>query len=223
MKYMRNYFRNILKQIRKSKNGFPGSSAYWESRYLQGGNSGAGSYNRLAEFKAKILNDFCAKNNIEKVIEFGCGDGNQLTLAKYNQYIGLDVSQKSIEICNEKFKNDLTKEFYSLNSTNLGEAKFKSDLVISLDVIFHLVEDDVFNTYMGNLFNVSSKYVIIYSSNYEAKTNVSHVRHRHFTDYIEKKYLNFKLINFIKNQYPFDANDPNNTSFADFYFFEKTK
>jgi hypothetical protein len=29
------------------------------------------------------------------------------------------------------------------------------------------------------------------------------------------------LINFTKNQYPFDANDPNNTSFADFYFFEK--
>ncbi len=34
------------------------SSAYWEERYIQGRNSGNGSYGRLAEFKAKIINDF---------------------------------------------------------------------------------------------------------------------------------------------------------------------
>jgi cyclopropane fatty-acyl-phospholipid synthase-like methyltransferase len=203
------------------KKQFPGSAAYWEKRYEQGGNSGAGSYNRLAEFKAEILNDFCNRNNIQKIIEFGCGDGNQLKLAKYKNYIGLDVSEKSIEICKKIFQKDDTKEFYVLDNLNLKEKLFKADLVLSLDVIFHLVEDSVFETYMNNLFSTFPKYVIIYASNYEFQPKVAHVRHRCFTNYIEKQYPEFSLIDVVKNKYPFDEKDPNNTSFADFYFFEK--
>ncbi|MDR2439202.1 MAG: class I SAM-dependent methyltransferase [Planctomycetaceae bacterium] len=82
---------------------FPGSKRYWDNRYCQGGNSGAGSYGRLAEFKAEILNKFVTENNINSVIEFGCGDGNQLMLANYPYYIGVDVSPKAIEICRELF------------------------------------------------------------------------------------------------------------------------
>ena len=39
------------------------SSNYWESRYKNGGNSGAGSYNQIAKFKTKIINDFIKKEN----------------------------------------------------------------------------------------------------------------------------------------------------------------
>jgi hypothetical protein len=66
---------------------FPGSGKYWDNRYKKCGNSGAGSYGKLAEFKADILNKFISKNNIQSVIEFGCGDGNQLLLANYQCYI----------------------------------------------------------------------------------------------------------------------------------------
>ena len=48
-----------------------------------GGNSGAGSYNKIAIFKAKIMNQFVLENNIQHVIEFGFGDGAQLERAKY--------------------------------------------------------------------------------------------------------------------------------------------
>ncbi|MDR2835487.1 MAG: class I SAM-dependent methyltransferase [Bacteroidales bacterium] len=219
IKYLKRNIEKLRKKIRK--NEFHGSATYWENRYKQGGNSGAGSYNRLAEFKANIINDFCVKNNIEKVIEFGCGDGNQLTLAKYQQYIGLDVSKKSIELCNNMFANDATKQFYELNKVNLSNNKFHSSLAISLDVIFHLIEDDVYYVYMNNLFNASSKYVIIYASNYEAKTLALHVKHRCFTDYVFDKFPKFKLIKVVKNKYPFECNNPNNTSFSDFYFFQK--
>jgi SAM-dependent methyltransferase len=82
---------------------FPGSKRYWENRYCQGGNSGAGSYGELAEFKAETLNKFVAENNIHSVIEFGCGDGNQLMLANYPYYTCVDVSPKAIEICRELF------------------------------------------------------------------------------------------------------------------------
>jgi hypothetical protein len=41
---------------------FQGSESYWKTRYEAGGNSGDGSYNHLAEFKAEILNAFVSEN-----------------------------------------------------------------------------------------------------------------------------------------------------------------
>lgn len=59
------------------------STDYWESRYATGGTSGPGSSGKLAEFKAEVLNSFVRRDNVLSVIEFGCGDGNQLSLASY--------------------------------------------------------------------------------------------------------------------------------------------
>ena len=67
---------------------------YWENRYERGLTSGAGSYGRLAHFKAEVLNEYVNQNKILSVVEFGCGDGAQLSLAKYANYIGLDLSPK---------------------------------------------------------------------------------------------------------------------------------
>src|SRR5690349_10767553 len=59
------------------------TSNYWESRYARGGNSGPGSYGRLAAWKAEFLNDFVRDNEVKSVVELGCGDGNQLRLMRY--------------------------------------------------------------------------------------------------------------------------------------------
>ena len=40
---------------------------YWEKRYAEGGNSGDGSYGRLSEFKAQLLNRFLKENNIDSL------------------------------------------------------------------------------------------------------------------------------------------------------------
>ena len=90
---------------------FPGSQAYWEGRYAGGGTSGAGSYGALAEFKAELLNAFVKDKSVKSVIEFGCGDGHQLSLASYPKYIGLDVSKTAIELCTERFRDDSDKRF----------------------------------------------------------------------------------------------------------------
>ena len=47
---------------------FTNSQEYWRNRYKRGGNSGAGSYNNLAEFKGEIINEFVSKNNVKTVI-----------------------------------------------------------------------------------------------------------------------------------------------------------
>ncbi|MGB3152863.1 MAG: hypothetical protein WBB27_19565, partial [Maribacter sp.] len=78
----------IKNKIFPPKKSFTNSREYWADRYQKGGNSGAGSYNKLAEFKGEIINDFVSKNNIKTVIELGFGDGNQLEYFQFPSYIG---------------------------------------------------------------------------------------------------------------------------------------
>ena len=66
---------------------------------------------KFALFKAEIINTFIAEHGVQSVIEFGCGDGNQLTLARYPIYIGFDVSETAINKCKEIFAADPTKTF----------------------------------------------------------------------------------------------------------------
>ncbi|MFP2997401.1 methyltransferase domain-containing protein [Spongiivirga sp. MCCC 1A20706] len=197
---------------------FPGSKNYWEKRYSKKGNSGPGSYNRLAIFKAEILNDFVAKNDIKSVMEFGCGDGNQLKLAQYPDYTGIDVSTTAISLCRNLFEGDNDKTFYEYHDDTFRSTKV--DLTLSLDVIYHLIEDTVFAMHMNDLFKHSNRYVVIYSSNFHSKQTF-HERDRKFTDWIEKHQADWKLIDTIKNKFPFDPNDPDNTSKADFFIYKK--
>ena len=55
-----------------------GSAAYWEKRYAASGTSGVGSYALFAQFKADVVNQFVATHGVHSVVEFGCGNGNQL-------------------------------------------------------------------------------------------------------------------------------------------------
>jgi SAM-dependent methyltransferase len=197
--------------------GFRDSSTYWEKRYQQGKTSGVGSYGRLAEFKAEILNDFVGSNGVQSVIEFGCGDGTQLALAKYPRYVGVDVAQGSIAICEQRFAGDTTRRFYLTSGLPKDLGKF--DLALSLDVLYHLVEDTIFDAYMRSLFAHAGRFVIIYSSNKIEPSGVPHVRHRVFTKWVEENAPQWKQTGYVPNRYPHDRKRLDDTSFADFYFF----
>lgn len=202
---------------------FPGSQKYWEHRYAKKGNSGAGSFGRLGEFKAQIINQFVRENDIKSVIEFGCGDGSQLSLAAYPEYIGLDVSPTAIELCQKKFPGDLSKKFFLLEPLSSSEDKYLNiaDLALSLDVIYHLTEDEVYRKYMKTLFDSAKKYAIIYSSNHDENQSY-HIKHREFTRWIQQNARDWQLIKRIDNAYPYDASNPENTSWSDFYIFKKS-
>jgi hypothetical protein len=199
---------------------FQGSGSFWEDVYREGGTSGPGSYGRLAAFKAEILNDFVKKKNIQTVIEFGCGDGAQLGLANYPQYVGVDIASSSIKRCSALFANDSTKRFYVAD--NLPKDLGALDLALSLDVIYHLVEDSVFEAYMRRLFDVSRRYVVIYSSNHDnTLTRATHVRHRKFTTWIDENTPGWRTDGVIPNRFPFDPKQPEETSHADFYIYAR--
>lgn len=207
----------ILSNIaKKAKELFFSSEQYWEKRYKKGGNSGAGSYGRLAEFKARVINDIIEKNEIKSIVEYGCGDGNQISLLKIGEYIGVDVSDTALGLCRRRFASDYTKQFFNLDDVT----KLQADAALSIDVIFHLVEDKVFAKHMSRLFESAREMVIIYSSNYDKANNAQHVRHREFTKFIEEKYNEWKLVKIIKNLYQYEENNED-TSFCDFYVYRR--
>jgi hypothetical protein len=76
---------------------FQDSTRYWERNYARGGTSGEGSYGALGQAKAEFLNGFVRDQGVRSVVEFGCGDGNQLSLASYARYVCLDVSRTALD------------------------------------------------------------------------------------------------------------------------------
>ena len=202
----------------KSTQTFETSANYWDNRYSSGGNSGRGSYGELAQYKADTINSFIERHSISTVIEFGCGDGNQLRLAHYKSYLGFDISPVAVDMCRQYFSNDPTKRFAQVPDY-AGEM---ADMTMSLDVLYHLVEDKVFYDYMNLLFRASERFVAIYASNFDspAKSDAQHVRHRRFTDWIASNQDRWHLAEHLVNPFPWNP-DTNTGSLADFYFFAK--
>ncbi len=200
------------------RESFPGSEKYWQQRYARGGSSGRGSYGALAEFKARIVNQFVREQGVQTVIEYGCGDGNQLRLTVYPSYLGFDVSARAVSLCQTIFANDSRKSFKPMKEYG-GQ---RANLTLSLDVIYHLVEDDVYASYMERLFDSAERYVIIYSSNTDEnpQPRPAHVRHRRFTAWVELHRPDWSLLRQVPNEFPCRG-DGTQGSFSDFYFYRK--
>ena len=90
----------------------------------------------------------------------------------------LNHHQKNIE----RFREDHSKSFFLYTPQCFHDSAgfLSGELALSIYVIFHLVEDHVFGTYMNNLFDAGRRFVGIYSSNEETIWPNSHERHRQF-------------------------------------------
>jgi len=207
------------------RRAFPGSREYWERHYAQGGTSGAGSEGPLARFKAQVVNDFVADNGISSVIEFGCGDGRQLALADYPQYLGLDVSPTTLGATMARFAGDRTKSFMRYDPERFNDpAKLvTADLALSLDVIYHLVEDDVYDLHLRHLFGAARRFVVLYTSDADSllvnERTGPHVRHRPIMRDVAQRFPDWRLVDRIANRYTYRGSQTP-TSFADFFVFE---
>lgn len=203
----------------RRRSPFPGTGSYWERRYAEGGVSGDGSYGRTALHKARVLNAFVEDNGVGSVIEFGCGDGHQLSLAGYPRYLGFDISPSAVERCRETFASERGKSF-KLMEEYQGE---RAELSLSLDVIYHLVEEDLFEAYMRRLFGASERYVIIYSSDTDRNLGLrgTHVRHRSFTKWVRKEMEGWKLKEKVPGWSFLRGALPRRYA-ADFYIYERS-
>jgi len=188
------------------------SREYWETRYAEGGNSGSGSEGENAVWKATFINDFVASHDVRDVIEFGCGDGRQLALANYPQYTGLDVSKTAVLMCEQRFPQ------HSFHTLPLP-FPFAADLVLSLDVTYHLVEDDVFEQHMGDVFGSALRWVILYTTDSDTidpdYRTAPHVRHRPVVEHVIAAFPLWELQEFVGNPAPHMGG-------SDFYVYERT-
>lgn len=194
------------------------SAKYWSERYAAGGTSGAGSYGNLAAFKAHFLNAFVSANRVKSVVELGCGDGHQLALARYPDYTGFDVAPEAVLSCRARFAGDATKRFFPTDELNADTLPhYRADLALSLDVLFHLVEEEVYQEYLRRLFHLASRYVVIYAPHASFSTG-PHVLARPFLRDVD--FNIWQLVNRVRNPFPYTATDEN-TSFSHFYVFAR--
>lgn len=191
------------------------SAEYWERRYREGGSSGAGSYGRLAQFKADFVNALITRHRIASVLDLGCGDGNLLSLLDLPDYVGADVSPTALAECSACFPQHRFVPYAAVARLPPAE------LAMSLDVIYHLVEDAVFTDYITTLFGHATRFVLIYSSNADVRWPADHVRHRRFTDHVAATQPAWRLLSHVPNRFPYDPRERETTSFADFFVFAR--
>lgn len=175
---------------------FRGSGRYWERRYATGGGSGAGSSGAAARWKADVVNAWVREYGVESVVDYGCGDGNQLALAEYPRYLGLDRSPTAIRTCIARFRDDRTKSFLHYDPEVLSDPArwLCADLALSMEVLFHLVEDDVFEDYLRRLFGSAQRFVAICSIDTSGGEGSPHERYRRFTEWIRANSPQWQLL-----------------------------
>jgi SAM-dependent methyltransferase len=203
-----------IKRIFKPIPEFKNTNDYWEQRYAEGGNSGEGSYGEFALHKGEVINDFVQRHKIKSVMELGCGDGNQLSYFNFEHYIGFELSKPGIELCKNKYKDDFSKSFFH-NSEFMNQ---KAEFCISLDVIYCIVNDEIYENYMHQLFDSSLEYVLVFSINKdEQNEDIPHLKYRNFTNWVTQNKTDFELVEFIENKF----NSKNNIIASDFYFYTR--
>lgn len=192
------------------------SATYWETRYRAGGTSGAGSTGHLAAWKAAVLNGFFAANRVASVIDVGCGDASQLALLRPpDAYIGVDVSPTALARCAAAHPG---RRFMSPDALRREPP---AEMTICLDVLYHLIEESVFDSTLRMVFDRAARFVAIYASNVDAAWPAAHVRHRCFTDRVRETQPDWRLLAHLPNPWPFDPARPEGTSFADFFFYAR--
>ncbi len=215
---VRNLLRRARRAIRKRRTAFRSSSDYWRRRYRDGGSSGAGSEGPLAEFKAEVVNRWLDTHGILSVIELGCGDGRQAALCNYRHYHGFDVRPHAVRRCRERFEGVQNWRFDDVRDYS-GQT---AEAAVSLDVIYHVVEDQAFHRYMEDLTSASEKYLIVYSTNDDTNPpdRPPHIRHRRFTDWLDKHAPDFELVETVQNPYAAEGAEGTQSS-ASFYLFRR--
>ena len=165
-------------------------------------------------YKAGLINRVIRERGIRSIIQLGCGDGNQLKYLEVDQYIGLDISKVAIERCVANHGSNMKRSFIWYDPEHFCDPLhiLSADCAMSLDVLFHLIEDEVFARYIHNLFSCGGRYVIIYGLDQQMTKSVHvSVRYRKYTEYIAKNVQGFRLVFQVASK----------GKFGDFHLYER--
>jgi trans-aconitate methyltransferase len=145
---------------------------YWEDRYKNGHGSGYGSYGVQL---VKKLGWIKALDGISSISEYGCGDFNfgkrVMELFPSASYTGTDLSELIVE------KNQRLYPFAKF-TTELEIPP--ADLVMCVDVVFHIFDEGELNTVLNKLDRAWTKYLVLTAYERDADLESNHVKIRKF-------------------------------------------
>ena len=111
---------------------------YWDKRYISG-NSGQGSYGKQANYKIQQIKKV---SGITSILDVGFGDLNMglriASLFPKASYLGLDISEMALQ----KAKARKLDECFNFKLIKSPVFSHPSDLVLCLDVLFHITQDE---------------------------------------------------------------------------------
>lgn len=178
-------------------------AGYWQRRYLRGDDSGEGSRGENAVRKADVVARIiraagrAPAPGVRSLIDWGCGDGQVLEQMVGHlsdvgvHYTGVDVSHAAIAKISEQFPHhSFVLDFPYGKSTKW----LRSDMGLSFDVIFHLVNQSDFMIYMERLFTCSQKIILIHSTDHDGGRTTRHVLWRRFTPYVAETFPDWELL-----------------------------
>lgn len=147
---------------------------YWEKRYRAGGFSGAGSRGDEAKDKVELVQRVVNSTQSKSLLDLGCGDGHIASGIIIDRYVGYDPSDSALALCRKAMPDrQFTSRVYPYTGELFG-------LIISMDVIFHLVDDEAYHAYLDLLFCGLAPRVLVYATDHDQRGN-AHVLHRHWT------------------------------------------
>lgn len=197
------------------------SARYWLARYAGNDPNGWGSKGVLAAYKADFLRRVVRRYGVTSILELGCGDGEQLALYDLAgvTYVGLDVPT-AIMRAEDRFRGDRRKLFGALDDPAL--LGVTADLALSVDVIYHLVEDTVFEAHMARLFDRASRVVVVYSSDTDEQPEGAgeHCRLRKFTKWVETNRPEWELVEREENPHRWTPENRSGSR-SDFFVFTR--
>lgn len=167
----------------KLRERFEGTAGYWERRYATGGSSGAGSVGEAAKAKANLVNAIVRGDGYTSVLDLGCGDGAVAAmLTGLRSYVGVDVSPTALRLARTALALRTLPPgptYRLLTWDRFRRDQTTADLVISLEVVMHLVEDDLYRQYMAELFGRAHHGVLIQAPDGGGRwSGVHHIRYR---------------------------------------------
>lgn len=129
---------------------------YWESRYSSGGESGLGSVDENRHWKWSVIEKYL--NSYNEIIDVGCGDITFWKGRNCDNYTGLDISSDIIK------KNQIQRpEWDFLVSSAEKRLDIKADVVFCLDILFHIMDNQIYKETIVNLCNYSKKWIFIFT------------------------------------------------------------
>jgi 2-polyprenyl-3-methyl-5-hydroxy-6-metoxy-1,4-benzoquinol methylase len=142
---------------KKFVEGLTHARGYWDRRYKQGGTSGSGSKGKEREWRWNVIQEYI--QNINEVVDVGCGDLSFWEGKTCDDYTGIDISEKII-IKNRMKRPDW--DFIIASADEFIEGLMK-ECVFCIGVLFHVMDDEIYKHIIINLCKYSKKYIVVYS------------------------------------------------------------